>query len=471
MTPEYLLYPIIANAMNQVINYRTGYILLDVIIMGFIFIMVFGVDRHTIKTQVKNIYSKYFSQHFTNNMVVLCNEDNKQRTYRYRAIMYYMSLNKHNTVHRVKEVSEVFWDNDDNKTEVSEFIVDQEKEFILDEHIYGYVATERKERNRSLDRTETIDMNILTIYSKKYDINYLQKWIDMRVSEFKQYLKIKSSEEQLLVTVSHDSKRISVEGSPWSSTVTFDNSYFHMKDQLLSKIDFFLNNQQWYIDHGIPYNLGILLYGEPGCGKTRFIKQLMNYTKRHGIDIKLCDNFDFNELKEVIYNEEIDYKFIIPQDQRIIIFEDIDAMGNVIKERKNTPDSEDEDDSSLEKKEQKIIQKLMNIETKNNNNNLSFLLNILDGLNECSGRIIIMTTNKIDILDKALIRPGRIDIKIEFTKCSTYDIMMMIRTFWKIDIDINMIRTDINMKYTSAEVINIFRTTFDFEDIKSEFLI
>jgi chaperone BCS1 len=236
------------------------------------------------------------------------------------------------------------------------------------------------------------------------------------------------------------------------------------------------------MDRGIPYNLGILLYGEPGCGKTRFIKQLMNHTKRHGIDIKLSDNFDFNELKDIIYNEEIDYNYIIPQDQRIIIFEDIDAMGDVVKERKDKKKKKDSDINentieSLESEDEgttsnkKIMEKLLVQSTKSNNNNLSFLLNILDGLNECSGRIIIMTTNKIDHLDKALIRPGRIDIKIEFQKCSTYDIMMMICMFWKLNINMDMMRSDIDMKYTSAEVINIFRTTYNFEDIKSEFLV
>ena len=42
-----------------------------------------------------------------------------------------------------------------------------------------------------------------------------------------------------------------------------------------------------------------------------------------------------------------------------------------------------------------IIKKIMEEENQMNNN-LSYLLNILDGLNECSGRIIIMTTNNID---------------------------------------------------------------------------
>ena len=104
------------------------------------------------------------------------------------------------------------------------------------------------------------------------------------------------------------------------------------------------------------------------------------------------------------------------------------------------------------------------------NNNLSYLLNILDGLNECSGRIIIMTTNKIDTLDEALIRPGRIDMKIEFKKCTCYDVYRMIKIFWKESIIEDDIQKDINDKYTSAEITNIFRSTDNFNDIKHYFI-
>ena len=98
------------------------------------------------------------------------------------------------------------------------------------------------------------------------------------------------------------------------------------------------------------------------------------------------------------------------------------------------------------------------------------MLNILDGLNECSGRIIIMTTNKIDILDEALIRPGRIDMKIEFRKCTCYDVYRMIKIFWKESIIEDDIQKDINDKYTSAEITNIFRSTDNFNDIKHYFI-
>jgi chaperone BCS1 len=61
---------------------------------------------------------------------------------------------------------------------------------------------------------------------------------------------------------------------------------------------------------------------------------------------------------------------------------------------------------------------------------LSFFLNILDGLNECPGRIIIMATNKPEQLDKALIRPGRIDYNIHFTKATNEDINNILNFYW-----------------------------------------
>ena len=79
-----------------------------------------------------------------------------------------------------------------------------------------------------------------------------------------------------------------------------------------------------------------------------------------------------------------------------------------------------------------------------------------------------MTTNKIDFLDEALIRPGRIDIKINFQKCSCYDIDKMIEKFW--NIPNNTILTEIEGKYTNADIINIFRSSDNFELIKHYFI-
>ena len=50
--------------------------------------------------------------------------------------------------------------------------------------------------------------------------------------------------------------------------------------------------------------------------------------------------------------------------------------------------------------------------------NLANLLEIMDGVMEMSGRIMIISTNYPEKLDKALVRPGRMDLKIEFKKCN-----------------------------------------------------
>jgi SpoVK/Ycf46/Vps4 family AAA+-type ATPase len=260
---------------------------------------------------------------------------------------------------------------------------------------------------------------------------------------------------------------MSVFYAPWQSNVTFDNRFFTGKKEILDKIQFFLNNEDWYKDRGIPYTLGILLWGEPGCGKTGFIKALMNLTKRHGIDIKLSKKFDMNSLREVICDDEINSDIIIPQNNRILLFEDIDAMGDVVKDR-DLPKEQSEIDINAKIKEALFNNTKKNSrrgsledesicpEPSNDNNNLSYFLNILDGLHECPGRIIIMTTNKPEYLDKALVRPGRIDFKINMTKATLEDIKDILEFYWKEDIN-TIIPENWEQKLSHAQIVSYCR--------------
>jgi len=94
--------------------------------------------------------------------------------------------------------------------------------------------------------------------------------------------------------------------------------------------------------------------------------------------------------------------------------------------------------------------------------NLSFLLNLLDGVLETPGRIIIATSNHPERLDKALIRPGRIDIKLEVGYCTRDMVVDMCRYFYD-DNSLNI--TDDEWKYdkkiTPAEMNKIMLNNFD----------
>jgi chaperone BCS1 len=60
----------------------------------------------------------------------------------------------------------------------------------------------------------------------------------------------------------------------------------------------------------------------------------------------------------------------------------------------------------------------------------SGLLNVLDGVAATEQRIIFMTTNHIDRLDPALIRPGRVDLKVEVGLATPFQVLTMFKRFY-----------------------------------------
>jgi len=448
-------YYIIPFLMNFKMN--TGYLYLDSILYGLLFIIVFFIDRNKIRLYIEKIYESY--SEYNVNKITMKFDDNSPYD-RPKAVIDYMIKNC--DIKGLKMQGFKVWDNNDNLNFEDLFIISQKSKIQINNKLFAYMKCKQKEERGRSDNYTYIDYYELTVGSKYLTVKEINKWINEKLYEYKEELKTKGYDKQLLLSVSYD-KKIKITTCDWTSSVTFENSYFPNKNEIIDKINFFLNNKEWYYKKGIPYNLGILLYGEPGCGKTRFIKQLLNHTGRHAIDIKLNDNFDFNLLKRIINEESIGENYIIPQNKRIIIFEDIDAMTTILKDRNLVEKEKDELKKLIKNSEDNKGEISLN---NNNNNNLSYFLNIIDGLNECSGRIIIMTTNCIDYLDKAIIRPGRIDMKLEFKKLTNIDIEEMIKHFWDIDYKVN---SELTNKYTSAEIISIFRSTDNFNLIKHQF--
>ena len=91
---------------------------------------------------------------------------------------------------------------------------------------------------------------------------------------------------------------------------------------------------------------------------------------------------------------------------------------------------------------------------------LSFLLNLLDGVLETPGRILIITTNRPEKLDKALIRPGRIDINIKVGYCDLVMIEDMMKFFYEMP-DFKLKNFIYNKKLTPAEVQKILLDNYN----------
>ena len=217
----------------------------------------------------------------------------------------------------------------------------------------------------------------------------------------------------------------------------FSNLFGEDIDIIRNRVNFFTKNKKWYDEKGIPYTLGLLLSGSPGTGKTSTIKCLANETNRHICNINLNNDMSKTQLENLFFNENINIlnpssgqheTFCIPLDQRIYVLEDVDCQSDIVMERalKNDelllrPDQKDVDPFAEKTK----------CEDKNKVD-LSFLLNLLDGVLENPGRIVIMTSNFPDKLDSALIRPGRIDVIAKFRNCSNKTVTDMLEFFYDI---------------------------------------
>ncbi|KAI9062489.1 P-loop containing nucleoside triphosphate hydrolase protein [Trametes sanguinea] len=191
----------------------------------------------------------------------------------------------------------------------------------------------------------------------------------------------------------------------------------------------FLHSKKWYADRGIPFRRGYLLYGAPGAGKTSMIHSIAGEL---GLNIYILSltmmALDDNSLKSLIAH--------LPQ-SCILLIEDIDAaFHRGVKRDIQDPEKEAKHSGGKEapagpqgEDGDKMKQPLYNGVT------LSGVLNALDGIAAQEGRILFATTNDYSALDPALLRPGRLDLHIEFQLASQYQARELFRRFYTTDDD------------------------------------
>ena len=181
------------------------------------------------------------------------------------------------------------------------------------------------------------------------------------------------------------------------SSVVLDNG---VSESILTDVRDFMDSQNWYKERGIPYRRGYLLHGPPGCGKTSFITALAGELEYSICVLNLSDRS--------MSDDRLQHRLADAPENSIILLEDIDAAFVSREDTKNLEEA------------YKGLNRLT----------FSGLLNAVDGVTSTEGRILFMTTNYIERLDPALVRPGRVDIIQYIGFCSPAQLSQMFRKFY-----------------------------------------
>lgn len=158
----------------------------------------------------------------------------------------------------------------------------------------------------------------------------------------------------------------------------------------------FFARRDWYAQLGIPWRRGYLLYGPPGTGKTSVAHALAGE-----LALKLCTL----SLTNPKLNDHTLSDLLQRTPRRsLILIEDVDAFFR----------DRDKQDARIEV-------------------SFSGLLNALDGVGAQEGRIVVLTTNHLDRLDPALIRPGRVDMEVELGNASAVQLEGLLLRFYPLE--------------------------------------
>lgn len=219
--------------------------------------------------------------------------------------------------------------------------------------------------------------------------------------------------------------KVTVRPSRSLDTVALDG---HQKSAIVKDVNHFLHpaTPLWYASRGIPYRRGYLFHGPPGTGKTSLVFALAGLFGLNIFCLSLLDP-ELSESQLIYLVNDLPYR-------SLVLLEDIDAAGlsraedeSGEKQNANDSDDSDSDDGAAKSKKKKGKAKKSSI-------SLSGLLNAIDGVAIQEGRLLVMTTNHPDRLDEALVRPGRVDMRVKFglaTHAQVYDIF--VRMFQRFD--------------------------------------
>lgn len=243
---------------------------------------------------------------------------------------------------------------------------------------------------------------------------------------------------------------------------SFDTLFLPCCDAVIREVSRFVENRETYERVGTKWQKMFMLHGEPGCGKTSLIAAVARRFGRSPVFLPLHDVKTLLDLKTRIEDSECE----IPFEKSMIVLEEADTWAPICQRRNllaTTASYSEEDDSDSSGSTAPFSAPfsapsascgdpayVREKEKEARDNQLGILLNMFDGVRSYPGLLVVMTTNRLDMFDPALIRPGRTTC-IEVGRLRTEHVNSTFRTYFGCDLPLDVL-PDHEMNVTLAEL-------------------
>jgi len=194
-------------------------------------------------------------------------------------------------------------------------------------------------------------------------------------NDYEKYIEFRNKYDTWLTARDREHLEIRViggEGMPYTRTAPWEDIFLpdDLKKEIRDSVEGFLTNEALYKDHNIPWKRGILLYGEPGCGKSSLIKTIIANNDIKPVTVNTSSQTNDDTISEA-------FAYAQEQGPSLLYIEDLDTL----------------------------LTRSVSV---------SHFLNLLDGVYTRNGILVMATANDISKLNMAVTdRPSRFDRKIE----------------------------------------------------------
>jgi len=210
------------------------------------------------------------------------------------------------------------------------------------------------------------------------------------------------------------------------TTSSFANFFCEEAETVRADLHQFLENKATYLRTGRPWTYTVLNEGPPGVGKTKLVKAIAALTGFTLIVINLSHIKSAQMLYEAFHLTTLAGE-TVPHDRRLYYIPEVDIqMNDILKERKPTAALS----LSLTKADGLGSLGSPVAPVEDNRPTLGEILNVLDGVPERHGHILVMDTNHLATLDPALVRPGRVDRILSWKKLSAVSVRRFLQNYY-----------------------------------------